>query len=377
MRLFHNIKRLVPAIFLLTVLLSSCTKEEKVYELSAQLANTTVSASAASQFLNIQASDQWTTTVSYTTGESGWLTIQPSAGTGNANAVLQYAENKSSADRVAQIKVSSGDKEVVFTLTQQKAAVTPPPSNPALGWLEIPSGGVTADCEVVSHSITIDNKNVRNFSLMYDKKEKIAYWVAYPHHPSYLGSTGRTDNWQPDPKFASEIQPYYFSGISGFDRGHQIPSADRTVSFLANSQTFFFTNMTPQRGDLNQKLWANLEGQVRGWMSGCDTLYVVTGAILKTVGGNETISYATDDRGGKVAVPNYYYKVLLRLKGGNYDAIGFWYEHRSYGSGNATAAETKSIDQIEALTGFNFFANLPREKQDPAEAAWNPSAWNL
>ena len=148
MRLFHNIKRLVPAIFLLTVLLSSCTKEEKVYELSAQLTNTTVSASAASQFLNIQSSDQWTTTVSYTTGESGWLTIQPSAGTGNANAVIQYAENKSAADRVAQIKVTCGDKEVVFTLTQQKAAVTPPPSNPALGWLEIPSGGLTADCEV-------------------------------------------------------------------------------------------------------------------------------------------------------------------------------------------------------------------------------------
>jgi len=377
MRLFHNIKRLVPAIFLLTVLISSCTKEEKVYELTAQLANTTVSASAASQFLNIKASDQWTTSLSYTSGESGWLTLQPSAGTGDANAVLQYAENKSAADRVAQIKVTCGDKEVIITLTQQKAAVTPPPSNPALGWVEIPSGGATADCEVVSHSITIDNKNVRNFSLMYDKKEKIAYWVAYPHHPSYLGSTGRTDNWQPDPKFASDIQPYYFSGISGFDRGHQIPSADRTVSFLANSQTFFFTNMTPQRGDLNQKLWANLEGQVRGWMSGCDTLFVVTGAILKTAGGNETVSYATDDRGGKVAVPNYYYKVLLRLKGGNYDAIGFWFEHRSYGSGNATAADTKSIDQIEALTGFNFFANLPAEKQNPAEAAWNPSAWNL
>jgi len=377
MRLFQLIKRLVPAIILLTVLISSCTKEEKVYELTAQLASTTISASAASQFLNIQASDQWETSVAYTSGESGWLTVQPSSGTGNANAVLIYTENKSAADRVAQVKVTCGDKEVTFTLTQQKAAVTPPPSNPSLGWLEIPFGGTTADCEVVSHSITIDNKSVRNFSLMYDKKEKIAYWVAYPHHPSYLGSTGRTDNWQPDPKFTTDVQPWYFSGISGFDRGHQIPSADRTVSFLANSQTFFFTNMTPQRGDLNQKLWANLEGQVRGWMSGCDTLYVVTGAILKTAGGNETVSYATDDKGTRVAVPNYYYKVLLRLKGGNYDAIGFWYEHRSYGSGNATAAETKSIDQIEALTGFNFFANLPREKQDPAEAAWNPSAWNL
>ena len=369
---------LIPGLIAIAFLFSSCKKEEKVYELSAQLASTSISANAASQFLNIQANDQWQTALSYTSGETGWITLQPSAGTGSANVVISFAENKSDQERVAQLTITCGDKEVRHVLTQQKAAVSPPPpQNPALSWVEIPSGGATADCEVVSHSITIDNKSVRNFSLMYDKKEKIAYWVAYPHHPSYLGSTGRTDNWQPDPKLASDIQPWYFSGISGFDRGHQIPSADRTVSYLANSQTFFFTNMTPQLGDLNQRVWANLEGQVRGWMSGSDTLYVVTGAILKTAGGNETVSYATDDRGGKVAVPNYYYKVLLRLKGGNYDAIGFWFEHRSYGTGNATAAVTKSVDQIETLTGFDFFANLPREKQDPAEAAWNPSAWNL
>jgi endonuclease G len=246
-----------------------------------------------------------------------------------------------------------------------------------LKWLEIPSGGVNSNSEVVTHTITLSNKTVRNYSMLFDKQEKIAYWVAYPHHTSYIGSTGRTDNWQRDPKFSSSNQANLFSGISGYDRGHQIPSADRTCSYEANSQTFYFTNMTPQQSSLNQYLWAKLEGQVRTWMEGSDTLYVVTGAILKTTGKNETVNYATDASGGKIAVPNYYYKVLLRLKGSKYDAIGFWLEHRSYGNVPASAAETKSIDDIEALTGFDFFSNLSNDVENTIEAEWNPKAWNL
>ena len=243
--------------------------------------------------------------------------------------------------------------------------------------MEIPSGGSTSDCVTFTHDITIGTKTVRSYSMLYDKKEKIAYWVAYPHHPSYLGSQARTDNWQPDPLVAKTTQPDYFSSISGYDRGHQIPSADRTSSNIANSQTFYFTNMTPQMSVLNGQMWANLEGQVRNWMAASDTLYVVTGAILKTVNGNETVNYATDAKGTKVAVPNYYYKVLLRLKTGKYDAIGFWFEHRAYGSGPATAAVTKSVRQIEALTGFNFFASLPNTTQDDAETTCTPGAWGL
>ena len=79
--------------------------------------------------------------------------------------------------------------------------------------------------------------------------------------------------------------------------GHQIPSADRTTSNIANSQTFYFTNMTPQLSVLNGQMWANLEGQVRTWMAASDTLYVVTGAVLKTVNGNEAVNYATDAKG--------------------------------------------------------------------------------
>jgi len=370
--------RQISLVFLGAAFFLSCSKETKTdspTELIAET-NVTVPSTATSQFLNIQSTEQWNISVNYIFGGDGWVSLSSSSGKGDANIILQFSQNSLTENRLAELLVTSANKEKKIPLTQQaNVIVGGRATNPV--WMEIPTGGATTDCVTFTHDITLLAKSVRNYSMMYDKKEKIAYWVAYPHHPSYLGNSGRTDNWQPDPMVALTAQPDYFSGISGYDRGHQIPSADRTVTSTANSQTFYFTNMTPQLGLLNGQMWASLEGQVRGWMAASDTLYVVTGAILKTVNGSETVKYATDSKGNKVAVPNYYYKVLLRLKTGKYDAIGFWFEHRSYGSGNATAAVTKTIRQIEALTGFNFFANLPKTTQDEVEATSTLGAWGL
>ncbi len=378
MRIFEGTGLQAIVLLLCGSILVGCTKDEIAVQLSAELSSESVSASSTSLFLNIDANSDWTLSVNYKTGGEGWCTPTMTSGKGDANVVLNLSANSADIARVAEIAVYSGDKSARNTLTQ--AAKTGGGDNPGTGnlkWLEIPSGGGNSNTKIVTHSIDLSGKNVRNYTLMYDKSERIAYWVAYPHNSIYIGSASRTDAWQPDPDFLASDQAYLYNGITGYDRGHQIPSADRTCSIEANTQTFYFTNMTPQLGALNQQMWASLEGQVRGWMSTCDTLYVVTGAILRTVGGNETVNHAVDKIGGLIAVPNYYYKVLLRLKNQKYDAIGFWFEHRAYGSGNATALQTKSVDQIEALTGFNFFANLSETIQNEAEARWAPADWNL
>ena len=358
---------------------AGCIKEDIAVQLSAELSSESVSASTVSLFLHIEANSDWIISINYKSGGEGWCTPGVTQGSGNANVVLILTENSFDIPRVAEIAVYCKDKSVRKTLTQAA------PSGDGddnlqiedLRWKEIPLGGSNSNTKVVSHSFELAGKTLRNYTLMYDRSEKIAYWVAYPHNPVYIGSASRTDAWQPDPGISSSEQSALYGGLQGYDRGHQIPSADRTCSFQANSQTFYFTNMTPQLGSLNQFMWASLENQVRGWMSACDTLYVVTGAILKTVGGNETINRVFDNTGSLVAVPNYYYKVLLRLKDQKYDAIGFWFEHRSYGSGNATALQTKSVDQIETLTGFDFFTNLDITVQNQAESSWAPSDWNL
>jgi len=376
MRIFEGIGLQAIVLLLCGSLLVGCAKNETAVQLSAELSSESVSASTTSMFLNIGANSDWTISISYTSGGQGWCTPSMTSGNGDANVVLQFTANSSGVARVAEITVYSKDKSVKMILTHL-AATGGGTSTGGLKWLEIPAGGGNTNTQIVTHSIDISGKSIRNYTMLYDKSEKIAYWVAYPHNPVYIGSTDRTDNFQPDPSLAVADQAYLYSGITGYDRGHQIPSADRTCSVEANTQTFYFSNMTPQLGQLNQQMWASLEGQVRGWMSTCDTLYVVTGAILRTSGNNEIVKYATDKAGGLIAVPNYYYKVLLRLKNQKYDAIGFWFEHRSYGSGNATAVMTKSIDQIETLTGFDFFANLNTTIQNDVEARWTPADWNL
>ena len=133
------------------------------------------------------------------------------------------------------------------------------------------------------------------------------------------------------------------------------------------AQTFYATNSTPQiQNGFNSGIWSTLEGDVRTLaQQQTDTVYVVTGAILRTVTGNETITYIKPAKDTKnCPVPNYYYKVLLKVKReasgkiSSASTVGVWLPHRVY-SGESYQSYTKSVAEIEALTGYNFFANLP------------------
>ena len=169
---------------------------------------------------------------------------------------------------------------------------------------------------------------------------------------------------------------YYQQGggsTNSHDRGHQLPFADRKASVEDAMTTFYFTNMTPQLGALNQNSWATLENNVRGMICS-DTLYVVTGAHFD----GSTPNYAYDNKGyGKACpVPTHYYKVLLRTKNGStgkrvqncsadeLKCIGYWVKHDG-----TSAIETKSVEEIEALTGFTFFANVPNAPKSTYKAS--------
>jgi endonuclease G len=108
---------------------------------------------------------------------------------------------------------------------------------------------------------------------------------------------------------------------------------------------------------------------------------VVTGAMVQTMD-NQTVNYVNDNDGNKVAVPMIYYKVLLKYKAGQtenggYSSIGFWYENRAYNAAYPIAADAKSVKEMEALTGFNFFHNLPDDLEDAVEKSCVPKDWGL
>ena len=140
------------------------------------------------------------------------------------------------------------------------------------------------------------------------------------------------------------------------------------------AQTYYSTNMTPQiQNGFNGHIWAKLEDAVRGMVPEGDTLYVVTGASFHKQGGSEEIHYITNKNGGtSLPVPNYYWKVILKVKRdgssiSDASAIGFWLPHEEI-TDKPWSDYTVSVDQIEQWTGFDFFANLSTMLQDRCEA---------
>lgn len=260
-------------------------------------------------------------------------------------------------------------------------------------WYELPAR-TTADA-TITQTVYPASGSQRNYTMYYDKSTYTAYWVAYPLAAGDLGSGRPNDPWAATPGIPTSQQINVWAGSYGvnvgstsniYARGHQIPNADRNKDPYGTmcAQTFYATNSTPQiQNGFNSGIWSSLEGDVRTLaQQQTDTVYVVTGAILRTVTGNETITYIKPAKDTKnCPVPNYYYKVLLKVKReasgkiSSASTVGVWLPHRVY-SGESYQSYTKSVAEIEALTGYNFFANLPADIQAAAEqnSNWNTFA---
>ena len=186
--------------------------------------------------------------------------------------------------------------------------------------------------------------------------------------------TGRSDDWSYNPKIDQKYQVNLTSGSynDGYSRGHMIPNASRNGNSTMQSQTFYVTNAVPQIQDnFNGGIWQKLEAALQS-IGNSEEIYIVTGVAFSKVGENKTVKYTTakKDSGKQVPVPNYFYKVVLKVeKSGSSvtsaSAIGFWFEHKTYSDNYANYAV--SVDQIEQWTGFDFFVNLPDSVENAAE----------
>lgn len=234
-------------------------------------------------------------------------------------------------------------------------------------WIETPLITATdlakSNLRYVTHFLTESGyTSMRNYSMLYDTDLKMARWVAYPLTRSYMTKgVSRTDAWAADPSFTNSEQAVLARAVSGYQRGHQIPSADRYVTYSANAQTFYYTNMTPQLGALNGGLWSELETAVRNWAGSVDTLYVVTGASATTPT-DAMVRYTTDNEGKQIAVPKYYYKALCTINRttGVAKTIAFKIDHFSGYTSSTTSYMNYAITvaELEQLTGYTFFPSI-------------------
>ena len=229
---------------------------------------------------------------------------------------------------------------------------------PAGPWMEIPAVPASREADLYSLEMQPGSTRQRNYSFLWDETRLTADWVAYPLCRGNIGEGKRSNAFGLNPHLPQRSQPLlvkgYREGNSGwYSRGHQIPSADR-LSYKANVQTFYGTNMTPQDENLNGGIWSTLENKVRSWALKCDTLYVVSGCTYDGYKG----AYALDNEGKRVAVPTGYYKALLMLRSGSFHACAFRFENRPYPDGKYHSGLAESLSELEKQTGIEFFPRL-------------------
>ena len=354
--------------------------------LSVTLRDETAGKEAGSVGVTVRASGAWSLELDFGSAEP-WAVLSHDSGTGyKSNIKLSFEANGTGAARSVYVIVSTENdaRECLFTQTPYGLAEDGgTATKSSCRWMELPE---TADGDGLVwgwHDMTLNGRRMRNYSFYFSTEHCLSCWVAYPLNEALMGggSGMRSEDFRFDPLISSDFQANMSRSYSGrYDRGHQLPARDRSASQSSNSQTYYATNMTPQRSQFNQKIWAGLEETVRTWAkklnSATDTLYVVTGCVA----GNSSL-YTYDCVGRKMTVPTAYYKALLRYtrSSGTYDGCAVWLDHNTSAS-SVTRSDMMSIDALEERLGIDLFVNLPAavgeekaariEAKEPTENAW-------
>lgn len=152
------------------------------------------------------------------------------------------------------------------------------------------------------------------------------------------------------------------------DHGHMCPAADCNYDRQALEETFLLTNMCPQNSELNRGDWEYLESRCRGWSRHFGKLYIVAGPLYYADRPRQTIGQ------NHVAVPHAFYKVILRLTP-QPQALAFVYPNE--GDHHRLSYYLRTVDQVEELTGFDFFTTLPDHVEQSVEAHSALRQWDM
>jgi endonuclease G len=204
------------------------------------------------------------------------------------------------------------------------------------------------------------------YALSYSEKDEQAEWVAYKlTYKNIDGNIKRTNNFKADKWVKTEsaqLSDYY---KSGYDRGHLAPAGSMKIDKTSMKESFFMSNMSPQKPGFNRGIWKRLEEKVRYWTSINDSVFVVTGPILDnplgTIGDNE------------VTIPRAYYKTLLGYKNGKAKGLAFIMPNEK--SNTSLYKFVVSINDVEEITGIDFYHNIDKEVQDKVEKNKDVKVW--
>lgn len=238
------------------------------------------------------------------------------------------------------------------------------------------SSGSKSSEEVVTHNsegiyflpTSTTNQLIEHstYYLSYSEKHEQAEWVAYELKPEHInGGKHKRPYFNQDPKVTTESAHWNNYKNSGYTRGHLLPAGDRIFSKEAYDETFYTSNISPQLYEFNTGIWNSLEMRVRNFVKKNGKVYVVTGGILtdnlKTIGAE------------KVAVPDYFYKVLLYNDRNQYKMLAYLIPHQEE-KRKSLNEYVVTTDSIETLTGIDLFHfledTIENELESKIEVNW-------
>lgn len=214
------------------------------------------------------------------------------------------------------------------------------------------------------------------YAVSYSRDRGTPNWVSWHLFANDIGSTPRQDDFREDITLpAGWYQVTNASHTSsGFDRGHNCPSGDRTSTLAANSATFLMTNMIPQAQYNNQIVWTGMEDSLRRLVTQGNELYIIMGSY--GMGGTGNGGYKTTIDGGRVTVPSNIWKIAIVIANGNNDSARVTTNTRVIAvdvpNTNTLFSSWKnyrtSVDAIEAATGYDLISRMPVLLQAALEA---------
>ncbi len=206
----------------------------------------------------------------------------------------------------------------------------------------------------------------KGYVVSYNERTKQPNWVAWTLTPErFKEVAGRSDKFLPDPAVDRPVTTEDYKH-SGYDRGHICPAADNKWDVQAMRESFYMTNICPQNHNLNGGDWKELEEACRDWAMECGRLYVVGGPVFE----GAPRKHIGDSR---VAVPDAFFKVVLCLAPPK--AIGFVFENRA--GSRPLRAYVRTVDEVEQLTGMDFFPGLADSVELAVETTCALGDWML
>ena len=209
------------------------------------------------------------------------------------------------------------------------------------------------------------------YTVSYNADYRIANWVAYvlTDKEARSDKAERQNKFVVDPlvKGASATNEDYTR--TGYDRGHLAPAGDMKWSEKAMRESFYLSNITPQKPGLNRGIWKELEEQIRLWARENGAVLIATGPVIP----DEELNRLGKNR---VGVPRQFYKVLCMVVNNQLEGVGFLFENRDYGT-TPLRQMMVPIDRVEQVTGIDFFPALPDDEERQMEATVHTDLWSF